>query len=200
MKIVFGITGSAGSGKSFISKLIKNYIENTYIIDVDKIGHEVLKKNEVKIKLVNHFGKDILDNNKNINRKRLSILAFNNSENIIILNSITHPLIFNKTKDILKNFLNKYNLILIDAALLHQIHLNQLCNKVLLVTASKEVRLKRLIEKRNISHEKALNIIDIQNTLYDNIDFDIHVDTSNFNKQNEIDFINMIKNYLLEIN
>ncbi|OQY08839.1 MAG: hypothetical protein B6I29_04740 [Marinitoga sp. 4572_148] len=67
MKII-GITGYAGSGKSEIARILRNlgYI----VIDLDKIGHEILKDDKTKKILKKEFGKEIFENGE-INRKKI---------------------------------------------------------------------------------------------------------------------------------
>ena len=58
--MLISIVGASGSGKSFISKMLCDFKDNILIIDIDKIGHEVLTYDSVKEELIKAFGKEIL--------------------------------------------------------------------------------------------------------------------------------------------
>lgn len=161
--MVIGITGPAGSGKSTISKIIKTiYKDKASIIDVDRLGHEVLTYFFIKEKLKEVFGEEIFDDDNNISRSKLGEIVFSNKEKLELLNQIVHPEILNKTEQILKEISNKNDIIIIDAALLFKIGLDKLCDKIIYVDAPEELRIKRLSEKRGIPLEKAKNILKSQ--------------------------------------
>ncbi|MBL5980796.1 hypothetical protein NAAC61_01055 [Petrotoga sp. 8T1HF07.NaAc.6.1] len=161
--MVIGITGPAGSGKSTISKIIKTiYKDKAFIIDVDRLGHEVLTYFFIKEKLKEVFGEGIFDDDNNISRSKLGEIVFSNKEKLELLNQIVHPEILNKTEQILKEISNKNDIIIVDAALLFKIGLDKLCDKIIYVDAPEELRIERLSEKRGIPLEKAKNIVKSQ--------------------------------------
>ena len=90
--MIIGITGSIGSGKTTMSGIFAR--QGFLSINADKIGHEMLKRDSaIYKKIIKHFGNKILDENKNIDRKKLGNLVFYDSEKLEKLNSITHPII-----------------------------------------------------------------------------------------------------------
>jgi len=161
--MVIGITGPAGSGKSTVSKIIKNiYGDKASIIDVDRLGHEVLTYFFIKEKLKENFGEEIFDDDNNISRSKLGEIVFSNKEKLELLNKIVHPEILKKTEQILKKISNKNDIIIVDAALLFKIGLDKLCDKIIYVDAPEELRIERLSENRGIPLEKARNIVKSQ--------------------------------------
>lgn len=74
MKII-GITGKSGSGKTTFAKNLSTSIHGTYV-DVDKIGHEALFRQEILEDLCYKFGTKILDNNGNLDRKKIGNIVF----------------------------------------------------------------------------------------------------------------------------
>lgn len=161
--MVIGITGPAGSGKSTVSKIIKNiYGDKASIIDVDRLGHEVLTYFFIKEKLKENFGEEIFDDDNNISRSKLGEIVFSNKEKLELLNKIVHPEILKKTEQILKEISNKNDIIIVDAALLFKIGLDKLCDKIIYVDAPEELRIERLSENRGIPLEKARNIVKSQ--------------------------------------
>jgi len=161
--MVVGITGPAGSGKSTVSKIIKKiYKDKASIIDVDRLGHEVLTYFFIKEKLKENFGEEIFDDDNNISRSKLGEIVFSNKEKLELLNKIVHPEILKKTEQILKKISNKNDIIIVDAALLFKIGLDKLCDKIIYVDAPEELRIERLSENRGIPLEKARNIVKSQ--------------------------------------
>lgn len=181
--MVIGITGPAGSGKSTVSKIIKTIYKNkASIIDVDRLGHEVLTYFFIKEKLKEIFGEEILDDDNNISRSKLGEIVFSNKEKLELLNQIVHPEILKKTEQILKKISNKNDIIMVDAALLFKIGLDKLCDKIIYVDAPEELRIKRLSENRGIPLEKAKNIVKSQEYINsERCDFKI-LNIGNFDK------------------
>jgi len=89
--MILGITGSIGSGKTTIAKIFSKRHFNR--IDADEIGHQIIKNEEIKDKIIKAFGKDVLDKNGEIGRNRLGSVVFNDDKKLKKLDSIMHPLI-----------------------------------------------------------------------------------------------------------
>lgn len=153
-----GITGSIACGKSTVSDYLiaKGYT----IIDADKLGHVALTSNDVKRKLAEKFGENILENNE-ISRKKLGKIVFGNTENLKNLNSIIHP----KIKELILKLQEKYkdeDLVFLDIALLYEANFVDLVEKVVVVYADEEVQLERLITRNSLSKEEAFKRIESQ--------------------------------------
>jgi len=123
--MIIGLTGNIGSGKSTVANMFKKL--GATIIDADKIGHEILQ-NECYEKVIQAFGKQILNQDLSINREKLSNIVFSNPDKLKKLNSIMHPVMTNK----IRNMINNSNTI-IEAALLFEMKLNKFCNKIIVV-------------------------------------------------------------------
>ncbi len=144
-QMIIGITGSIGSGKTTAAKLFSRHWYNR--IDADEIAHELMKRNSVAYKeVVNNFGNKILDKNKNINKKKLGDLVFNNSSKLKKLNSIMHPIIILNIKkriaEIKKRCPAKTRIV-IDAPLLLETEAKNLIDKVIVIKCNKGNILKR---------------------------------------------------------
>lgn len=163
MKII-GIIGGCGSGKSEVSNLFKNKF-NAYIINADKIAHNVISKDSKAYKkIVNHFGKHILDDNGNINRSRLGKLVFSNENELQQLTDMTHPYINEDITCIINKLKNEneYCYIVLEITALGKGEIYSLIDEYWYVYCNIDVRLKRLLKYRNISTESAMNIINKQ--------------------------------------
>lgn len=153
-----GITGSIACGKSTVSDYLiaKGYT----IIDADKLGHVALTSNDIKRKLAEKFGDEILENNE-INREKLGKLVFGNNDNLKILNSIIHP----KIKELILKLQEEHkdeDLVFLDIALLYEANFVDLVEKVIVVYADEEVQLERLMTRNSLSKEEALKRIESQ--------------------------------------
>ena len=153
-----GITGSIACGKSTVSDYLiaKGYT----IIDADKLGHVVLTSNDVKRKLAEKFGDDILENNE-ISREKLGKLVFGNDDNLKILNSIIHP----KIKELILKLQEEHKdeeLVFLDIALLYEANFVDLVEKVAVVYVYEDVQLERLMMRNSFSKEEALKRIESQ--------------------------------------
>lgn len=156
---VIGITGSIASGKSALVNLLQESGYKIYSTDI--IGHEVLLLDEVKEKLSDRFGEEILDQASNlIDRAKLSALVFKNKSNLDFLNSISHPLIFQRIRDLINN--NQEDYIFFEVPLLFEAKLERHFDYIITVTTSPENQLLRLMKRNNLTKNQALKKISSQ--------------------------------------
>lgn len=156
MKNVIGIYGLISSGKSSFSKLLAKELKALYI-DADIIGHEALDKK--KEELILSFSKDILDNNRNIDRKKLGKIVFRNSKKLRKLESITYPYIEDKIWELI-NSTDKD--VVIEAALIMRSKIYKMCNSLIYVNSKTSDIIKRMKKTRNISEREARKILKMQ--------------------------------------
>lgn len=156
--VVYGITGGSGVGKSYVTGLFKPY--NAYIIDADKIGHEVLSQEMDAIKRA--FGADIVDENNNVNRKKLGGIVFSDPSELKRLNAIVHPKIVEKIYRAVAMRIAEYDVVIIDAALLFDLQINHVCDQTILVTANEDTKIERIVARDGITPEAALARIQSQ--------------------------------------
>ena len=153
-----GITGSIACGKSTVSDYL---IDKGYtIIDADKLGHVALTSIDVKRKLSEKFGDEILENNE-ISREKLGKLVFGNNNNLKKLNNIIHP----KIKELILKLQVEHkneNLVFLDIALLYEANFVDLVEKVVVVYVDEDVQLERLMMRNALSKEEALKRIKSQ--------------------------------------
>ena len=147
--MILGITGSIGSGKTTIAKIFGKHHFNR--IDADEIGHNLLKfDKKIKNRIINEFGKEILDSKKHIDREKLGVIVFNDKNKIKKLNSIMHPSIINEIKNQIRKIQKKCGndaKIIIDAPLLIETNLKNHVDKIVVVKPAKKNIIKRLNKK-----------------------------------------------------
>ncbi len=161
MKII-GLTGLTGAGKSTVAQKLMAY--GCYHIDADKVARDVINNSEtVKNKLKKHFGEDVINSDGTTNRPLLASRAFADTESTNALNEITHPAVTEEIKSIIKDMKQVgYRGVVIDAIALFESGEDTLCDFTVAVIAPKEIRLQRIMERDNITEEKALERINAQ--------------------------------------
>ena len=154
MKII-GLTGGSGAGKGEVCKIFLEFgIES---IDTDKISREVTRKDgECLRELVENFSRDILNNDFQLDRKKLADIAFSSKENHSKLNKITHKYILDECEKIMIDMRNSgKKAVIIDAPLLFESGFDKNCDIVISVIADYDKRIERITKRDNITKEQA---------------------------------------------
>ena len=130
--MILGITGRVGSGKTEAADYIANHFDFR-LIDLDLIGHDLLKEQTVKDSLIQLFGQNIMASNGDLIRSKIASIVFNDHDKLAQLNAVIHPLIKDSVKDKVYGFKRSC---LIVGALLSDIEVDQYCDKVLVIDAN----------------------------------------------------------------
>ena len=160
--VVIGITGPAGCGKSYVCKRVAE-LTDTLIIDTDTLAKEQMKKGGISYAgVVKEFGKEILLENGEIDRKKLASIVFGDEERLKVLNSLTHPNVIKESKRIIKENRDKVNVILLESALLVDAGCDKMCDLVWYIHTPLKERRERLKVTRGYSDEKIDSVIKSQ--------------------------------------
>ncbi len=136
--MVVGVAGKLGSGKSSVAGFLAD--AGWRVIDVDLLGHRALATERDRI--VDAFGRGVLDSEGRIDRRRLGPLVFANADARRRLDVIVHPVMVRSVKTLVAADPGP---IAIDAALLNPMGLDALCDLVLWVHAPVPLRLYRAL-------------------------------------------------------
>ena len=161
MKII-GITGGVGAGKSTVlDHLEKQY--NACVLQADKIGHLVMEPGGICYgQVIALFGKQIIKNDKTIDRKMVSDVVFAHEEMRQKLDDIIHPAVKSYILDKIEEQKKAgCTLMIVEAALLLEDHYDAFCDKVWYIHTDQEIRIERLMSSRGYTREKAENIMEI---------------------------------------
>ena len=154
---IIGLTGGTGSGKSHVGSMLKE--RHAYIADADVIAHEIIEKEKPAYnELVEHFGKGILDKNGNIIRRKLGDIVFSDKNELEFLDECTHKYIVAEIKELIEEITpqtDKYSIFIIDAPLLAEAGLVDICDSVWVVYADEKVRAERIMKRDGITYEQA---------------------------------------------
>ena len=174
--LIIGITGGIGGGKSTLADKLR--AEGFEVYDSDKEARILQNEHPViREKLVELFGSDIY-NDEGLNRKELARIVFQKSELLSKLNAIVHPIV----KVDFKNWIEKrqaHKLLFMESAILFESGFNLIVDKVIVITASEDIRIKRVIKRDGSSIDQVR--LRIANQLpeeikVDKADFVIHSD------------------------
>ena len=145
---VIGLTGGIGTGKTSVSNILSSL--GASMINADKIGHKIYEPNsEGWMEVVNSFGKEILNENQEIDRKKLGSIVFKDKKYLDQLNSITHPRIYSEIESELQTLSNNnVTVSVVEAALLIEAKWTSLADEVWVTVSNENIIYKRL-EKRD---------------------------------------------------
>lgn len=150
--LIVGITGGIGGGKSTFSNMLRE--RGFWVYDTDKEAKRLQNENvAIKQELIRLFGENIYTSN-GLDRKRLAELVFNDSDLLKQLNRIVHPVV---QEDFLnwqgKHAQEKY--LFVESAILFESGFNQLTDIVIVITATENIRIERIVSRDKISQEAA---------------------------------------------
>lgn len=158
-KLVLGITGSFGSGKSSVAAMFKK--RGASVVDADKIARGLMNPgNPVYRKVVGAFGKRILEAGGRVNRRLLARIIFSDKVSLDRLNSIIHPAVIRTIKKAIKK--ERRGLIILDAPLLVEAGLSDLVDKLIVVDITKKEQINRLKRKTSLNNSEINRIIHCQ--------------------------------------
>tara|TARA_Y100001933_G_C18834555_1_gene494902 strand:- start:98 stop:679 length:582 start_codon:yes stop_codon:yes gene_type:complete len=144
-----GITGGIGSGKSFISEIIKAM--GYPVFNSDKEAKDIMNNNVDTIEfIINNFGSSSYHNGT-INKAYLSKQFFNNSEKLKIINNHIHPKVRNKFDDFCNR--SNSNLIFNESAIIFETGIQERFDAVVLILSPKDLRIKRIMDRDDVSLE-----------------------------------------------
>ena len=169
MKIV-GLTGGIGSGKSSVLNQFKNLGINTY--SADNAAKKLINSDKDLIKSIkNLFGDNIYENNI-LDSVKLSKIVFKDPYKLKSLNSIIHPAVAKDFESFIKTINGDY--IVKEVAIIFETNTEHNYNKIILVRAPLEERIKRVILRDNLSREDVIKRVNNQiddSTIIDSCDY-----------------------------
>jgi dephospho-CoA kinase len=163
---LIGLTGGAGSGKSTVSAMLKEL--GASVIDADEAAHAAYEPGNPGFEsVIREFGPEYVREGR-IDRARLGELVFHDDAARLRLNAIVHPLVRDwmaaRTAEAVEA---GTEVIVQDVPLLFENRLESLYSTTVLVYVPEPVQLKRLVEGRGLSDERARAMIASQMPIED---------------------------------
>jgi len=158
-KIIVGVTGGFGSGKSTVAGILATY--GAALIDADKIAARLLKPGSgVYRKVIAVFGAKIIGKAKEIDRATLAKIVFSDKKLLKKLNKLVHPEVIRMIKARINS--QKKGVLVLDAPLLLEAGLKKAVNKLIVVMASRDTQVQRLLKKTSLTKADILKRIKSQ--------------------------------------
>lgn len=192
---IIGITGGIASGKSTLCTLLSNM--SYTIINTDNITHDLYTKgNKGYKKILEIFGEKILDKYRNIDRKKLGNIVFNDKKKMLQLEDLIHPLVMEEVLNKVEKTDEK--IIFVEIPQLFEAYdkVTQYINfyEIWLIYVDEKEQLKRLIKRDNLSKEEAIKRINSQMSLEEKkIKADFLIENNGNIEDLELKLINKIK-------
>ena len=160
--IIIGLTGSVASGKSTVAGWIRE--SGIVIHDADAVVHSLLAANgQAVVKIISTFGQDIRASDGGIDRKKLGEYVFANPADRKTLESILHPLVRKHRDQFLKEQRRLGSqIVVLDVPLLYETGGNELCDYVIVVSASEETIRYRALSRLGMTAVKLSGILATQ--------------------------------------
>ena len=156
--MILGITGKIASGKSELLKILK--AEGFYCIDADKIVHDLYKSGGVGAnKIAAYFGKQFLDSDGSVNRKKIRDEVFHNDDERKYLENLIHPEVYREIEELLSKHKGKN--IAIEAVYFDNDFLDDFVDKLIWVERDEDKILSALINERSFDDKLAKKLISL---------------------------------------
>lgn len=153
MYSIIGLTGGIASGKSTASAYIED--KGYPVLDADKFARKATAKGGPSYKgIIEAFGKAVLAENGEIDRKKLGSMIFNDPEQRKVLNNLVHPEVrrmMNEERDRLK----QENHVFLDIPLLFENQLDDQCDITLTIYVDESIQKARLMERNGLTEPEA---------------------------------------------
>ena len=162
-RLLLGVTGGIASGKSTVANMLEEL--GAPIVDLDIIARQVVEPGRPAFEeIVEYFGKQVLQQDGYIDRKKLSGIVFSDPEKRKRLEGFTHPRIMEEMSRHVNKIADRApgSIIQVAVPLLIELNLQYIFHRVLLVYIPPEMQIERLAERDGITKEEAANILKAQ--------------------------------------
>ncbi len=172
---VIGLTGGIASGKSLVSRTLMRL--GMGVIDADDIGHEIMMKDDsVRQEVVETFGEEVLKEGGEIDRVKLGRIVFSNLERRRALETILHPLI---QAEMWRRVQESNGDMVLEVPLLIEKGEHERVDLVVVVYATREVQIQRLMRRDGMSRGEAIKRIDTQLPLEEKVSYAHYIINNN---------------------
>jgi dephospho-CoA kinase len=155
--LVVGLTGGMCTGKSTVASMFAEL--GCLIIDADQVARVLVEPEAPAWKrIVRLFGKEILNKDKTLDRKKLASIIYADAGKRKLLNSILHPFILREEERLVKDASKQGNhkIAIVSAALMIEANSYKRFPKIIVVTCSKETQIERIMKREKIPRKEAL--------------------------------------------
>lgn len=153
--IILGLSGGIASGKTTVAQMLASL--GALVVDADQIAHQVLEQPTVRRQIARRWGHQIFRSDGTLDRHLLAQAVFADPSERRTLEKITHPRILRTIKNRIRQGKRAgVPVIVLDAPLLYETHLDRLCDVLVFVTANAEQRIRRATQERGWSRTELM--------------------------------------------
>lgn len=158
-KYVIGLTGNIATGKSVVRRMLEHL--GAYTIDADALSHRVIARGAPGYQpVLDRFGTWLLDKDGQIDRAKLGRLVFGDGQALAQLEDIIHPYVGQAVDLLIRRATQK--VVVVEAIKLLESDLRTRCDSIWVSDAPQEVQIERLMRKRGMSRDEAVQRIHAQ--------------------------------------
>jgi len=171
-RLLIGVTGGIASGKTTVTDMLKEL--GAPLIDYDLIARQVVEPGKPAWKeIVGYFGSQVLQDDGNIDRKKLSKIVFQDFKKRKKLEALTHPRIHDQFVQQLSKLSKKEPgaIIQVSIPLMIEESLQFMFHKLLVVYVPEDKQIERLVARDDISKEEGRAILDAQLPIDDKVGY-----------------------------
>ncbi len=161
MKVI-GLTGGIASGKSTVTGMLRSL--GATVIDADFISRELVLPGSLALQeIVESFGKQVMNKDGSLDRKKLADIVFNDKEKLKRLDEIMLPKIIETINGLLSSYKNAGQaVVMLDAPLLFEAGLKELTDSIWVVYIPESTQLTRLMQRDGLTIDQARQRISSQ--------------------------------------
>jgi dephospho-CoA kinase len=175
-----GLTGGLASGKSFVARALREL--GCFLIEADDLGHKVMAKSaEAYDPIIQEFGRTILDDHEEIDRRKLGAQVFANPDQLAKLNAIVHPAVRARGRQLEESFREHApdGIIVYEAAILIETGSFRDYDRLIVASCTEQQQMERAILRDHLTPEEVRNRLDRQMPLKEKVKYaDYVIDTS----------------------
>jgi dephospho-CoA kinase len=175
-----GLTGGLASGKTFVGDALAQL--GCHVIRADDLGHQVLLPGgEAYDTVVDEFGREILDGDGMIDRRRLAALVFDNPKRLQKLNGLVHPPVVRRERELEEDIARRdpQAIAVVEAAILVETGSNKRFDKLIVAVCTSEQQLERAMRRSSYTKEEVMARLSRQLSLEEKVKVaDYVIDTS----------------------
>jgi len=159
---VIGLIGGIGSGKTSVSEILNSL--GVDVIDADKVGHEVyIPDSEGWRKVISVFGQGIVDQQNEIDRKKLGAIVFGDPKEMDKLNKLMHPIMYKLIQEKINKLAdNGVEFVVLEAAILLEANWQPLTDEIWLAKSDQEIVIERVQLRNKFTREEIIKRIQSQ--------------------------------------
>lgn len=167
---VIGLTGGIATGKSTVTKYLRKV--GYVVLDADEFAHHAYDDQPCRAKIIEAFGE--------ADRVKIGQIVFHDRKARGRLEDIIHPYVREEIQKAIDTSTQK--ILFIDVPLLFEAHFDELCQAIIVVSASQETELERLMARNHLSRQEALTRIQAQMPLSEKVKRATYVIDNSFDR------------------